>query len=103
MKMAPGALPRPGKVPEQRLLSPELGFWMAVELRRISGKILRVLSVLGQGVFMGEEATQGGGQGHQATSKRGQGAAPSYRLIAVGLPSGSPLDSVFVSVKNCPP
>ena len=23
MKMAPGALPRPGRVPEQRLLSPE--------------------------------------------------------------------------------
>jgi hypothetical protein len=24
MEMAPGALPRPGKVPEQRLLSPEI-------------------------------------------------------------------------------
>jgi hypothetical protein len=25
MEMAPGALPRPGRVPEQRLLSPEIG------------------------------------------------------------------------------
>ena len=28
MEMAPGAIPRPGRVPEQRLLSPELGFAM---------------------------------------------------------------------------
>ena len=41
MKMDPGALPRPGKVREQRLLSPELGFWMTAELGRVSGKILR--------------------------------------------------------------
>ena len=26
MEMAPGAIPRPGRVPEQRLLSPELEF-----------------------------------------------------------------------------
>jgi hypothetical protein len=25
MEMAPGALPRPGRVPEQRLVSPEIG------------------------------------------------------------------------------
>jgi hypothetical protein len=25
MEMAPGALPRPGRVPEQRLLSPKIG------------------------------------------------------------------------------
>ena len=48
MKMAPGALTHPGRVPEQRLMSPELGFWMAAELERASGKILRVSSVLGQ-------------------------------------------------------
>ena len=60
MKMAPGHFPVPlvGRVPEQRLLSPELGFWMAAELGRVSGKkILRVSYILGQGVFMGEEAT----------------------------------------------
>ena len=31
MEMAPGAIPRPGKVPKQRLMSPELGFRMAAE------------------------------------------------------------------------
>ena len=31
MKMAPGAIARPGRVPEQRLLSPETEFWMAAE------------------------------------------------------------------------
>ena len=36
MEMAPGAIPRPGRVPEQRLLSPELGFQMAAELRNFS-------------------------------------------------------------------
>ena len=28
MEMDPGAIPRPGRVPEQRLLSPELGLAM---------------------------------------------------------------------------
>jgi hypothetical protein len=27
MEMAPGALPRPGRVPEQRLLSPKIRWW----------------------------------------------------------------------------
>ena len=31
MKMAPGAIPRPGRVPERRLLSPETEFRMAAE------------------------------------------------------------------------
>ena len=31
MKMAPGAIPRPGRVPEQRLLSPKTEFRMAAE------------------------------------------------------------------------
>ena len=31
MKMAPGAIPRRGRVPEQRLLSPETEFRMAAE------------------------------------------------------------------------
>ena len=41
MQMAPGAIPRPGRVPKQRLLSPELGFLVAAELRNFSGEILR--------------------------------------------------------------
>ena len=40
MEMAPGAIPRPGRVPKQRLLSPELGFFVAAELRNSSGEIV---------------------------------------------------------------
>ena len=40
MKMAPGALPRPGRVPKQRLLSPELGFRMAAEHGDVFGSIV---------------------------------------------------------------
>jgi hypothetical protein len=36
MEMAPGALPRPGRVPEQRLLSPEIG----LQGRRRCGTLL---------------------------------------------------------------
>ena len=36
MAMAPGALPRPGRVPEQRLLSPKTCFRLAAELRDFS-------------------------------------------------------------------
>ena len=47
MEMAPGALPRPGRVPEQRLLSPELGFRMAAELGVVSGRIVEPPRVFG--------------------------------------------------------
>ena len=36
MKMAPGAIPNPGRVPEQELLSPEIGFLVVSELRCVS-------------------------------------------------------------------
>jgi hypothetical protein len=36
MEMAPGALPRPGRVPKQRLLSPEIG----LQRRRRCGTFL---------------------------------------------------------------
>ena len=49
MEMAPGAIPRPGKVPKQRLLSPELGFRMAAELWNFSGEIVQALRVFASG------------------------------------------------------
>ena len=36
MEMAPGAIPRHGSVPKQRLLSPELGFLVAAAQRNSS-------------------------------------------------------------------
>ena len=48
MKMAPRAIPNPGRVLEQELLSPELGFLVAAELGNFSGEILRVSPFLGE-------------------------------------------------------
>jgi hypothetical protein len=39
MEMAPGALPRPGRVPEQRLLSPEIGLRRRRRCRTFLGKM----------------------------------------------------------------
>ena len=43
MKMAPEVDPHPGRVPEQELLSSELGFSIAAEVGIVFGKILRGL------------------------------------------------------------
>ena len=43
MKMTPGAIPNPGRVPEQELLSFKLGFFVSAELGNFSGEILRCL------------------------------------------------------------
>ena len=40
MEMAPGVNPRPGRVPEQKLLTPETWFLVAAELRNSSGEIV---------------------------------------------------------------
>ena len=37
MELMERAIPRPGRVPKQRLLSPELGFSMPAALRCVSG------------------------------------------------------------------
>jgi len=51
MEMAPGALPRPDRVSEQRLMSPELGFLVAAELRSFSGEIVDSFRVFGAGAI----------------------------------------------------
>jgi hypothetical protein len=90
--MALGALPRPGRVPEQRFCP----------LKFISGCCGTVLGntpiVLGFSVgrlFIGGEVTSGGYQGHLTTRGRGQGwPASPYGVAALWPPSGS--RSVFV-------
>jgi hypothetical protein len=63
MEMAPGALLRPGKVPEQRLLSPEI----CLQWRRRCGTLLGKMPIhLGFSVgrlFIGGEAASEGHQG----------------------------------------
>ena len=92
MEMAPGALPRPGRVSEQRLLSLEIGFRMAAELWNFSGEIVYPpVSFRSGGVFIGEEATRGGARGVLTTPRHGSlQAAPSASEEAVGLPRTCP-------------
>ena len=54
MKMAPGANPRPNKVPEQELSDPRNLFSMAAELCIVFGKIFRGTFVLGRGLNIDE-------------------------------------------------
>jgi hypothetical protein len=75
MEMALGALPRPGMVPEQRLLSPEIRRrrrWSYGTLLEISPIVLG-FSVLK--LFIGERASSEVDQGGLTTRGRGQEGA----------------------------
>jgi hypothetical protein len=73
MDMAPGALPCPGRVPEQRLLSPEIHRWR----RRSCGPLLEISPiVLGFSIgrlLIGEGASSEVDQGGLTMGGRGQG------------------------------
>ena len=56
MPMAPGALPHPGRVPEQRLLSPESCFGVDGGVGTFRGFLIRYLGFSRDGEYMGEEA-----------------------------------------------
>jgi hypothetical protein len=89
--MAPGALPRPSRVPEQRLLSPEI----RRRRRRSCGTLLEILPIpLGFSVgrlLMGEGASSGGDQGGHIIGGRGQGLGRA-RLLC-----GQPLAPLWLS------
>ena len=74
MEMAPGAIPRPGRVPEQRVLSPE----SCLRWRRRSGPVEEILhTVLGflvRGVYVGERARSVDPRGAHTTCSRGTGS-----------------------------
>ena len=55
MEMAPGAIPRPGRVPEQRLLSPETCFGDGGRDGTFRGIWLDDLGFSRDGDYMGEE------------------------------------------------
>jgi hypothetical protein len=73
MEMAPGALPHPGRVPEQRLLSPKI----RCQWRQSCGTILEILLILlGLSIgrlLIGEGALSEVDQGDLTTGGRGQG------------------------------
>jgi hypothetical protein len=88
--MAPGALPRPSRVPEQRLLSPEI----RQRRRRSCGTVLEIsLILLGFPIgrlFIGESASIGGDQGGLTTGGVARGwAAPPHGEAGPWPPSGS--------------
>jgi hypothetical protein len=79
MEMAPGALPRPGTVPEQRLLSPEIRRWWRRSSRTLSQKTPIDLGFRVRRLYIGGEAASEGGQGPHTTPWRGQeGGVPPW-------------------------
>jgi hypothetical protein len=72
--MAPGALPCPGRVPEQRLLSPEIHHQRRRSCRTLSGNLPIVLGFSIGRLLIGEGASSGGDQGGLTTG--GHGPAP---------------------------
>jgi hypothetical protein len=63
MEMAPGALPRPGRVPEQRLLSPKIGLRRRRRCGTLSGKTPTDLGFSLRRPFISGGAMSEGGQG----------------------------------------
>jgi hypothetical protein len=84
MEMAPGALPRPGRVLEQRLLSPKI----CLRRRRRCGTILEISSTaLGFSVprlYIGEGASSGGCQ--DLLTHRGHGQGLGHATLVWGQP-----------------
>jgi hypothetical protein len=98
--MAPGALPRPGRVPEQRLLSPEI----FLRWRRHCGTVMEILTIpLGFSVprlYIGEGASSGGFQGTLTHRGRGQGLGRATLVCgAIVAPLRLLFDSLEASVK----
>jgi hypothetical protein len=71
--MAPGALPRPGRVPEQRLLSPEICLRRRRRCGTVLGKTPIVLVFSVGGLLIGKGASSGVDQGLLTIGGRGQG------------------------------
>jgi hypothetical protein len=63
MEMAPGALPRPGRVPEQRLLSPEIRWRRRRSYETLFGNLPIPLGFSVPRLYIGEGASSGGCQG----------------------------------------
>jgi hypothetical protein len=76
MEMAPGALSRPDRVPEQRLMSPKIRRWRLRSCGTSSGKLPIILGFSVGWLYIGEEAASEVGQGHHTIGPRGPGGAP---------------------------
>ena len=58
MKMAPGAIPRPGRVPERSFCPPNLDF-RAAAARNFSGSLINIFRVYSAGAIYGQKGSSG--------------------------------------------
>jgi hypothetical protein len=97
IEMAPGALPHPGRVPEQRLSSPEICRWRRRSCETSSGKLPIVLGFSVGRLYIGGEAASGSGPGGLTPCWRGQeGGAPLPGVVALWHPPALLRSSSFV-------
>jgi hypothetical protein len=73
MEMAPGAIPHPDRVPEQRLMSPKIGLQWWWRCGTLSGKTLIDLGFSRRRLFIGEGAMSKGTQGPHTLGWHAQG------------------------------
>ena len=97
MEMAPGAIPRPGRVLKQRLLSPEIGIRWWRRCGTLSGKTSIPLGFSRHGEYIGGRAMSVDARGAHTIARRGQGGAPRGGVATSWPSSVSGLDSV-----SCP-
>jgi hypothetical protein len=91
IKMAPGAIPRPGRVPEQRLLSPEIGLRRRRRCRTLYEKTPIDLGFSRRRDYIGGRAMLGGGPGGHTTWWRGQRGGGAPYGVPICWPPPSPL------------
>jgi hypothetical protein len=96
METAPRALPHLGKVPEQRLLSPEIRRWRRQSCETFSGKLLIILGFSVGRLYIGGEAASGSGPGGLTPLVVRPGGRARHPLV--WWPSGPPSDSPSVFV-----
>jgi hypothetical protein len=80
MEMALGAIPRPGRVPEQRFMSPEIGLRRRRRCETLSGKTPIDLGFSRRRDYIGEGAMSEGTQGPHTTGWHDQGH-PRHHLV----------------------
>jgi hypothetical protein len=80
--MAPGALPRPGRVPEQRLLSLKICQRWRRSYGTLSGNLLTLLGFSVPRLYIGEGVSSGGCQG--TLTRRGCGQGPGRAALLCG-------------------
>jgi hypothetical protein len=87
MEMAPGAIPHPGRVLEQRLLSPKIGLRWRRRCGTLSGKTPIDLGFSHQRLYIGGGATLEGTRGAHTIGWRGQGWNVPPGGVATSWPS----------------